>query len=155
MRNCEMKRAVYTPFSIQQPSEEVRRVKNINKNGKEKKRKIPNVAIYSSAVCKQKCVFGCHSRLAWDLYLNSWQTWQCSFFTWLPQRPLSTCHSNQIVTRLSPVTPPLTTVKNIHTLNPEKSPDSAYIFSVVFSCTKVVHTPSSFVRVSSSSCDVI
>lgn len=53
-----------------------------------KKGKIPSVAIYSSAVRTQRCFFGCHSRLAWDLYLNSWQSWQCSFSTWLPQRPL-------------------------------------------------------------------
>lgn len=78
---------------------------------KNEKRRIPYVAVYSSAVRTQRCFFGCHSRLAWDLYLNSWQTWQCSFSAWLPQRPLSKCHGNQIVTRLSPVTPPLTTIK--------------------------------------------
>lgn len=47
---------------------------------------------------------------------------------WLLHRALEKCQGNQIVTRLSPVTLPLTTVKTIHTLTPEKSPELAYIF---------------------------
>lgn len=91
-------------------------------------KKCLKIEIYSSAVCTQRCFFGCHRRLAWDLYLSSWQTWQCSFATWLPERPLSKCHCNQIVTSRRQVTLLLTTRKNIHTVTREKSLDLAYIF---------------------------
>lgn len=85
--DCEEKRAVYTPFWIQQPSEEVRRVENIKmKNKKEGQSQRSNLQLTS--VHTEMLLWLTNSRLAWDLYLNSWQTWQCSFSTWLPQRPL-------------------------------------------------------------------